>query len=64
MKPGNSDISFKKDKGQLFMNLRNTKECISKASLLKNLPYPLFAKEGSGEVQHSKIGNKITYGHG
>ena len=28
------------------MNLRNTKECISKASLLKNLPYPLFAKEG------------------
>jgi len=30
---------------KLFKNLF-TKKCISKASLLKNLPLPLFAKEG------------------
>ena len=31
---------------------------------LSNAPPPLFIKEGVLAVQHSNIGNKVTYGHG
>jgi hypothetical protein len=45
----------------MIYNTGHTNECINKESLLKNLPYPLFAKDGSPCLPLAKGGKEGFY---